>query len=85
MPGLSHSSALLFRNGKRKCSQVLFPEESRSRFCAYLVVGDRFLLSQWTASKKAAFQNLSVCLRDRDLRQFSPRETGKAAPGPLEG
>ena len=32
---------------------------------SYLVVGDRFLLSQWTASKKAAFQNLSVCLQDR--------------------
>lgn len=32
---------------------------------AYLVVGDRFLLSQWTASKKAAFQNLSECLRTR--------------------
>lgn len=31
---------------------------------SYLVVGDRFRLSQWTASKKAAFQNLSVCLRD---------------------
>ncbi|VTJ51315.1 Hypothetical predicted protein [Marmota monax] len=30
---------------------------------SYLVVGERFLLSQWTASKKAAFQNLSVCLR----------------------
>lgn len=83
-PGLSHSSVLLFRNGKRKCSQVLFPEESRPRLCPYLVVGDRFLLSQWTASKKAAFQNLSVCLRDRDMHQLSPRETGEAAPGPLQ-
>lgn len=32
----------------------------------HLVVGDLFLRSQWTASKKAAFQNLSVCLADRE-------------------
>lgn len=72
--GLSRSSALLFRNRKRKFSRVLFPEESGPRLGSYLVVGDRFLLSQWTASKKAAFQNLSVCLRDRDTRQCSPGE-----------
>lgn len=81
--GLSRSSALLFRNRKRKFSRVLFPEGSRPRLCSYLVVGDRFLLSQWTASKKAAFQNLSVCLRGRDTRQFSPSEVGEAALGPL--
>jgi len=30
---------------------------------SYLVVGDRFLRSQWTASKKAAFQNRRLCLQ----------------------
>lgn len=30
------------------------------------MVGDLFFLSQWTASKNAAFQNLSVCLADRE-------------------
>ena len=39
--------------------------QGRPGLGSYLVVGDRFLLSQWTASKKAAFQNLSVCLQDR--------------------
>lgn len=29
---------------------------------SHLVVGDLFFLSQWTASKNAAFQNLNVCL-----------------------
>lgn len=33
---------------------------------SYLVVGDLFLLSQWTASKKAAFQNRRVCLQDKE-------------------
>lgn len=74
------------QNRKGKLSQVLFPEESWPRLCSYLVVGDRFLLSQWTASKKAAFQNLRVCLQDRDTRHFSPsEEEGRAALGPLEG
>lgn len=31
----------------------------------HLVGGDLFFRSQWTASKKAAFQNLSVCLTDK--------------------
>lgn len=39
---------------------------------SHLVVGDLFFLSQWTASKKAAFQNLSVCLADREQGQGSP-------------
>lgn len=59
-------SALLFRNGTKKASPwSSFPRQSRPGLGSYLVVGDRFLLSQWTASKKAAFQNLSVCLQDR--------------------
>ena len=41
------------------------PRQSRPGLGSYLVVGDRFLLSQWTASKKAAFQNLNVCLQGR--------------------
>lgn len=43
---------------------VLSPKAGGDTLGSYLVVGDRFRLSQWTASKKAAFQNLDVCLRD---------------------
>lgn len=55
------------------CPLCTLPEPVGATHGAYLVVGDRFLLSQCTASKKAAFQNLSVCLQGRDVRETGRR------------
>lgn len=40
-------------------------QPKQQALASHLVVGDLFFLSQWTASKKAAFQKRSVCLADR--------------------
>lgn len=63
----SLSPCALLQKQANRASPVLLPRQGGRRpgRGSYLVVGDRFLLSQWTASKKAAFQNLSVCLQDR--------------------
>lgn len=36
---------------------------------SHLVVGDLLFLSQWTASKNAAFQNLKVCLLRKKIKR----------------
>lgn len=65
--------------GKERAPGSSSPERQPTRG-SYLVVGDRFLLSQWTASKKAAFQNLSVCLQNRGACHCSPSGEGKLLP-----
>lgn len=69
MSGRNHQQQLSHfagSQGHQRPSQdlVLSPKAGGDSLGSYLVVGDRFRLSQWTASKKAAFQNLDVCLQD---------------------
>lgn len=61
---LSHFAGSQGLLGRLSQDLVLSPKAGGDTLGSYLVVGDRFRLSQWTASKKAAFQNLSVCLQE---------------------